>query len=602
MTPTLSRRTFVKASVGAVAASSVHRAAFAGTDDQPLHEVDYSQVTLTSPIHLAQRNNTHSVLMGLSNDSLLKPFRTMVDLPAPGDTLGGWYEYKSDYNYKKDDAGLAPSATFGQWVSALARVSASTGDPAARDKVFQLNQLYAKTIAPTFYEKNRFPAYCYDKLVCGLMDSHRLLNDRNAFPILDHTTDVAVKHLPGHAVDRDKPWRPNKDISWNWDESYTMPENLYLVYAMGAGHRYLNLANQYLDDATYFVPLSRGENVLGGHHAYSYVNALCSAMQAYMVGGSRMHLDAARNGFDMLDQQSFATGGWGSDELLRKPGSDEVFASLTKSHYSFETPCGSYAHMKLTRYLTRVSRDGRYGDSMERVMYNTVLGAKPLQSDGNAFYYSDYNFRGSRVYSDHRWPCCSGTVPQVAADYGINTYLRDDAGVWVNLYIPSVLRWQQGSSQVELEQSGDYPWRDAVTLRVKTSSPTAFTMHLRIPAWAEKFRISINGSPAQSITHKGFVALYRTWKTGDTVELELPAKLRLQPINAQHPETAALMRGPLVLFALTEAQPAITGTQALAAQRTGSKEWTIDTDTGPLKLVPFTKVGDEAYTAYLHLT
>ena len=602
MNRTLSRRRFVKASVGAVAATTLHRAAFAATEAEPLHEVGYDQVTITSPIHLAQRDNTHGVLMGLSNDSLLKPIRAMVGMPAPGDNLGGWYEYKADYNYKKDDAGFAPSATYGQWVSALARVSASTGDPAAREKVLQLNQLYAATIAPAFYANNRFPAYCYDKLVCGLMDSHRLLNDRDAFPILDHTTDVAVKQLPGHVVDHDKPWRSNRDISWNWDESYTMPENLYLVYAMGAGRRYLNLAKQYLDDATYFGPLSRGENVLGGHHAYSYVNALCSAMQAYMVGGSRMHLNAARNGFDMLDQQSFATGGWGPDELLRKPGSDEVFSSLTKSHHSFETPCGSYAHMKLTRYLLRVTRDGRYGDSMERVMYNTILGAKPLQSDGHTFYYSDYNFKGTRVYSDHRWPCCSGTMPQVAADYGINTYLRDDAGVWVNLYIPSVLRWQQGSSHLELEQSGDYSLHDNVKLRVKVSSPTAFTMRLRIPAWAEAARISINGRVTQSTTSKGFAALHRTWKTGDIAELELPAKLRLQPINQQHPETAALMHGPLVLFALTATQPAITNKQALSARRTGNAEWTIDTAAGPLKLVPFTEVGDATYTTYLNLT
>ena len=287
MNQRFSRRRFLAASAATVAAERLRGTAFAAvSDQQPLKEVDYNQVTLTSPPHLAQLENTHSVLMGLSNDSLLKPMRAMVGMPAPGENLGGWYEYKADYDYRKDDAGFAPSATFGQWVSALCRYHAGTGDAATRAKVLELNRLYAATIAPAFYEKNRFPAYCYDKLVCGLMDSHRLLGDRDAFPILNHTTDVAEKHLPGHAVDHDKPWRPGKDISWSWDESYTMPENLFLVYAMGAGPRYLKLAQQYLDDATYFDPLSRGENVLGGHHAYSYVNALCSAMQAYMVGAA----------------------------------------------------------------------------------------------------------------------------------------------------------------------------------------------------------------------------------------------------------------------------------------------------------------------------
>ena len=599
----LSRRTFLKTSAAAIAVERMRGIALADSvETRPLQEVNYGQVTVTSPVHLAQMENTHSVLMGLSNDSLLKPFRAMVGQPAPGEDIGGWYQYKEDYDYKKDDAGFAPSATFGQWVSALARVYAITGDPATREKVLQLTQLYAKTIQPAYYEKNRFPAYCYDKLVCGLMDSHRLVNDRNAFSILDKTTDVAEPQLPGHAVDHEKPWRIGKDISWTWDESYTMPENLYLVYQMGAGSRYLSLAKQYLDDATYFDPLSRGESVLGNKHAYSYVNALCSAMQAYIVGGSKKHFDAARNGFDMLDQQSFATGGWGPDELLRKPGSDEVFTSLTKSHHSFETPCGSYAHMKLTRYLLRVTRDGRYGDSMERVMYNTILGAKPMQPDGHTFYYADYNFKGSRVYSDHRWPCCSGTHPQVAADYGINTYLRDKGAVWVNLYIPSVLRWNEGSSRMELEQTGDYPYSDVVKFQVKASSPAEFDLRLRIPAWSEGSRVSVNGRLVPNAVTRGFASVHRTWKTGDVVEVELPAKLQLQPINPMHPETAALVRGPLVLFAMTAAQPAVTRKQALAAQPGSRGEWTIKTESGLLKLVPFTEVGDAAYTTYLKLS
>ena len=158
-----------------------------------------------------------------------------------------------------------------------------------------------------------------------------------------------------------------------------MPENLFLAYQRGAGRRYYDLGLQYLDDKTWFDPLSRNENVLNGRHAYSYVNSLSSAMMAYLVAGSEKHLRAAQNAFAMLEAQSFATGGWGPDETLRAPGSSDVYDSLTNTHHSFETPCGGYAHFKLTRYLLRVTRDARYGDSMERMMYNTVLGAMPLR-------------------------------------------------------------------------------------------------------------------------------------------------------------------------------------------------------------------------------
>jgi len=119
-------------------------------------------------------------------------------------------------------------------------------------------------------------------------------------------------------------------------------------------------------------------------------------MQVYLTLGSEKHLRAAQNAFGMLSKQSFANGGWGPDETLRAPDSPDVAASLTESH-SFETPCGSYAHFNLTRYLLRVTGDSRYGDSMEHMMYNTVLRAKPLGADGRTFYCSDYNFKGRKV-------------------------------------------------------------------------------------------------------------------------------------------------------------------------------------------------------------
>ena len=143
----------------------------AASGQPPLEQFDYGDVVLASTVHEKQLEETHSVLMGLSDDSLLKPFRQMSGQPAPGEDLGGWYHYSPDYQWGKDEDGFAPSCTFGQWVSALARMYAITRDEATRDKVMRLNRLYAQTISGDYYDKNRFPTYCYDKLICGLIDS-----------------------------------------------------------------------------------------------------------------------------------------------------------------------------------------------------------------------------------------------------------------------------------------------------------------------------------------------------------------------------------------------------------------------------------------------
>jgi DUF1680 family protein len=604
----VSRREFARlsAAAGAVVAghSTLVGAAVRGAALPALREFGYGDVAVDSAPHQAQLQNTHEVLMNLSEDSLVKPFRQMVGQPAPGEDLGGWYNYDPSFNWRTDDAGFAPGATFGQWVSALARYHAITGSEPARAKVLRLNRLYAGTIGGGFYDQNRFPAYCYDKLLLGLIDSHQFAGDPAAFALLDRTTRAALPHLPPAAVDRELPWRPGKDQSYRWDESYTNPENLFLAYRRGAGRRYRDLAVRYLDDATWFDPLARGENVLAGKHAYSYVNSLSSAMQAYLTLGSEKHLRAAANAFVMLSAQSYPTGGWGPDEKLMAPGSDARYSSLAATHNSFETPCGSYAHFKLTRYLLRVTRDSRYGDSMERTMYNTVLGAKPMHADGRAFYYADYNVAGRKVYSNHRFPCCSGTLPQVAADYGVNAYFRDALGVYVNLYLPSRAQWMQRSVRCSLQQRGEYPFEDTVSMRIAVSQPQEFTLYLRIPAWAAGARVEVNGQPWSGATEPGsFAAVAGRWRDGDRIGLELPRRLRLESIDQQHPDTVALLCGPLVLFAITgDREPhRPRRSELLAARQTAPRRWEASIGSVPVTFLPYLAIEEEQYSTFLTL-
>src|SRR5262249_54894471 len=112
--------------------------------------------------------NNHEMVVKLGEDRLLKPLRKRSGIDAAGGELGGWYSYDPHYDYRRNvDTGFAPACTFGQWVSALARAYAITGDKATRDKVLRLNRLYAETISPDFYRVNRFPAYTHDKLLLG---------------------------------------------------------------------------------------------------------------------------------------------------------------------------------------------------------------------------------------------------------------------------------------------------------------------------------------------------------------------------------------------------------------------------------------------------
>ena len=520
--------------------------------------------------------------------------------------MGGWYSWAPLADiHKTDDNGYVPGHSFGQYLSGLARDYAVTGDRATGEKVHRLVRGFAPAISANFWKDYRLPAYTYDKMAVGLIDAHAFAGDRQALKVLNAVLDSVLPSLPPRALSREEQYaRPHKDESFCWDEPYTLPENLLLGYKLGAGSRYRDLAVRFLADDWYFDPLAAGKNVLPGKHAYSHVNALSSAMQAYLTLGSEKHLQAARNGFEFVRAtQSFATGGWGPNEEFRAPGSGEMGESLLKTHSSFETPCGAYGHFKITRYLLRVTGDSRYGDSMERVLFNTVLGAKPMRKDGHGFYYSDYNFEGSKFYHPDKWTCCSGTFGQITADYGISAYLHDERGIYVNLYVPSRVTWKRGGGKIMLTQRTSYPHQAATEIAIAVEKPETFAVHLRIPAWAgPTTSIAVNGKQIRKELEPGkFARVERTWKNGDRIEMEFEMKMALEAVDPQHPGLVAPVHGPLALFTVGKIPERIERSDLLAVSQvaSGSTDWETKTAAGTVTLRPFAAIGDEHYRLYL---
>jgi uncharacterized protein len=157
------------------------------------------------------------------------------------------------------------------------------------------------------------------------------------------------------------------------------------------------------------------------------------------------------------------------------------------------------------------------------------------------------------------------------ADYRISAYFNDEHGVYVNLYIPSALKWEQRGAKISLTQSGQYPLDDRVSFEIVTSRPSRFALRLRIPAWAQVPTIVLNGTPISQAVRSGtFATIDREWKSGDRIELTLPRKLELKAVDDAHPNLVALVNGPLVLFAITDETPL---TARAAAVRAAEGAW-----------------------------
>jgi DUF1680 family protein len=508
----------------------------------PLEDFAYGTVELTGGPLKSQYDFIHGHYLALDNDRLLKVYRQHAGLPAPGLDMGGWY----------GEDGFIPGHSLGQYISGLARIGRATGDRACQQKVTELIDGFAAALAanPVPYAgagaRKVWPAYVLDKHVVGLLDACTLSGVERARSLLPQVLRNALPFICPVSRDRIGVRHPP------YDETYILPENLFAAAHLTGDPRWRELAVKYLLDGPYFDPLARGEDVLAGRHAYSHVMALSSAARAYLELGEPRYRETAANGWKFLEMQRFASGGWGPDERLVQPGTAQLVDSLTTTANHFETPCGTYATMKLARYLMRLTADARYGDGLERVMYNGLLAVKRPDSEGNSPYYSGYNPGATKVFYPAKWPCCSGTLVQGVADYVRNVYFQAPGTIYVNLFTPSRVRWSVAGRRVVLTQETDYPAGELITLGVDVDSPAAFTMMIRIPGWLrEEAEIRVNGRRASVAGAPGvFAALQRTWKRGDRVELRLPQAFRTEPIDPAHAKTVALMRGPLMYCAL----------------------------------------------------
>jgi hypothetical protein len=108
--------------------------------------------------------------------------------------------------------------------------------------------------------------------------------------------------------------------------------------------------------------------------------------------------------------------------------------------------------------------------------------------------------------------------------------------------------WKHGDSEVKLVQETSYPETDTTTLKLETKGAASFPLSFRVPEWANGVTVRVNGAEQQIEAKPGsWAAVARTWQNGDTVEIRIPLEFRRVPVDAQHRDRVAIMRGPVVL-------------------------------------------------------
>jgi hypothetical protein len=279
---------------------------------------------------------------------------------------------------------------------------------------------------------------------------------------------------------------------------------------------------------------------VAGHRSHVAGYCLGGRIQlwAHRLEPSPKLLEGPRRALEFLTQQDGLA-------IIGTCGVGEHWDRSQASPANFGETCATAHLLWLLEDLLRLEGDSRYGDLIERAVYNALFAAQ--SPDGRRLRYF-IPFEGPRQYFGRDDYCCPCNYRRIVADLPGMVYYGCDGGLAVNLYTASQATLPLSSDQrLVVRQQTDYPNSGRVVLHLDPSQETEFPLRLRIPAWCCGAQVAVNDQRvAEAVRPGSFLVLKRRWKAGDHVDLELPMPWRLVKGRQAQAGHVAVMRGPVV--------------------------------------------------------
>jgi DUF1680 family protein len=273
---------------------------------------------------------------------------------------------------------------------------------------------------------------------------------------------------------------------------------------------------------------------------------------------------------DVMASKIYITSGLGP--AAANEGFTEAYDLPNATAYA-ET-CASVALIFWAQRMLHLDLDGRYADMLELALFNNALCG--LSRDGEQYFYSnplDSDGRHSR-WAWHTCPCCTMNASRLIASVGGYFLSASDTAIAVHLYGGIAATIALAAGTVGLRETSAYPWTGEIQIAVDPEVPMDFALKLRIPGWTHGTTAVVNGEAIDvaSATAGGYLTIFRTWRAGDTVALDLPMpaeRAYAHPAVASDVGRVALRRGPLV-YCLEEVDNSGGSVQRLVLPRTSA--------------------------------
>lgn len=564
-------------------------------------------------------------LLSLKPDRLLHRFHLYAGLPTKDSVYRGW-----------ESQGLS-GHTLGHYLSAASMMFTATANEEFKTRVEYIvaelekcqqarksgyvgaipdeDSIFGKVakgeIKSSGFDLNGgwSPWYTVHKVMAGLCDAYLYTDNKKALLVVTGMADWVYNTI-NHLDDSTRLAMLNCEYGG-------MNDVLANIYAFTGNKKYLDLSYKFYDEFVMGQLAKRIDPLPGKHSNTNVPKAIGSATQYELTGNARDKIIASFFWESMVRHHTYVIGGNSNYEYCGKPDS----LSERLSDNTCET-CNTYNMLKLTRHLFVWNPSGHLMDYYERALYNHILASQNPE-DGMVTYFVPLRMGTKKEFSRpfNSFTCCVGSGIENHSKYAEQIYSHDEQeGIFVNLFIPSVLNWKEKG--IILQQETNFPETNSTSITYLGETGKTITLLIRKPFWSRgRTRFYMNGKENYNIKSydgkfefdqvEGYMPIKVIMQKNDKLEIRFSMHLYTESMP-DNPNRIAFKYGPLVLAGLLgkEMPDPVYGTPVLMTDNKNLNDW-IKPTSQPLQfkmeevgkpfdvtLVPFYKIYDQYYSVY----
>ncbi|WP_100614370.1 beta-L-arabinofuranosidase domain-containing protein [Confluentibacter citreus] len=572
-----------------------------------------STSVILSPSWIKHREDLNTnYLESLDAERLLHNFRVNAGFPSNAKPLDGW---------ESPSLGLRGHFV-GHYISAVSTLVERNKEPLLTqhlnymiEELYKCQQALGNGYLSAFPEKDFdtleatfggvwAPYYTYNKIMQGLLDAYTKTNNQKAYKMVVDMASYVEKRMSklDDATIEKLLYTAAANPS---NEAGAMNEVLYKLYRVSKNPNHLKLAKIF--DRDWFVtPLANNDDILSGLHSNTHLVLVNGFAERYAVTGEALYKNAVYNFWDMLiNHHAYANGSssgprpnvttktsltaehWGVPDQLSNTMTKEIAES-----------CVSHNTQKLTATLFSWTANPMYAETYMNTFHNSVMALQSANTGAVVYHLPLGSPRKKIFLKDNDFRCCNGSSIEAFSQLNSGIYYHDDSNLWVNLYVPSKVNWDE--KNISIEQTGNFPTSSEVSFSVSAKKKTAFNLNLFVPSWGKKVEVYVNNIKQEiEITPNSYVHINREWKNSDTVKLVFHYDFCIKTMPDDK-NVIAIFYGPILMAFQNDSEIILKGKHETILSQLSKNDnvFSLDNADSTYILKPLYNIDEDMYSVY----